>query len=96
MDALKSIEQKLAHIEDILLSNKIVLTFNEAAKYCGLSRSYLYKLTSAGLIPHFKPNGKQLYFKKADVDTWLLRNEVSTNDVVDRRAVNHITLNKKY
>ena len=28
------------------------------------SRSYLYKLTASGNIPHSKPNGKMIFFEK--------------------------------
>lgn len=91
---LKQIDLRLLHIEKLLLCNKTVLTFNEAAEYTGLSKSYLYKLTSAGMIPHSKPNGKQVYFGKAELDTWLLRNEVKTNDVVEKEAITYVTLHK--
>ena len=42
---------------------KSVLTIDEAAEYMGLKKSYLYKLTSERRIPHFKPNGKKIYFE---------------------------------
>ena len=60
MDNLK-IEERLDRIERLIISNKKVLTFDEACDYTGLSRSYLYKLTSSGVIPHSKPNGKIIY-----------------------------------
>lgn len=94
MDTLQSIEQRLANIENLLSGTKTVLTFAEASDYCGLSQSYMYKLTSTGLIPHYKPAGKMLYFSKAELDTWLLRNEVKTNDAINKEAINYVTLNK--
>ena len=51
-------------IESQGIYTKEVLNFNEACQYLELSQSHLYKLTSAGSIPHYKPNGKKLYFKK--------------------------------
>ena len=53
------------------------LTVREAAKYMGVSRSYLYKLTSQGAIPFYKPNGKLIYFKREDLDRWMLRRRSS-------------------
>jgi excisionase family DNA binding protein len=47
-----------------------------AAEYLGLSRSHLYQLTSKGLIGHYKPAGKKLYFDKSDLDEYLRRNRV--------------------
>jgi len=54
------------------------LSLPEAAEYMSLSRSRLYFLTSQNLISHFKPTGKKIYFKKSDLDSFLLRNRVST------------------
>ena len=58
---LKELDKKL----DALLENgKGVLTLPEAADYLGLSKSYLYKLTSKKILPHSKPLGKKLFFKR--------------------------------
>jgi len=95
LQELQAIHRKLDDLQIAMLANKTVFTFEDVVKYTGLSKSYLYKLTSAGLIPHFKPNGKQLYFSKVELDTWLLRNEVKTNDTLEQEATNYVTLNKK-
>ena len=65
---------RLDRLERLLIANKEVLTFEETCDFMGISRSYLYKLTSAGLIPHSKPNGKLLFFEKSKIVDWLLRN----------------------
>jgi excisionase family DNA binding protein len=90
------IELRLLRIEKLLLSNKTVLTFNETAEYTGLSKSYLYKLTSAGMIPHSKPNGKQVYFDKTELDKWLLRNTVRTNEEMNATAATYVVTNKTH
>ncbi len=92
---LQEINSRLNNIEQALLSVKTVLTFDEVAAYTGLSKSYLYKLTSAGLIPHSKPNGKQLFFEKNAIDIWLLRNEVKTNDVLDKEASTYVVTKQR-
>ncbi len=51
------------------LTSKKVLTFDEAAKFTGLSKSYLYKLTSQQRIPFFKPTGKLVYFDREELET---------------------------
>lgn len=55
---------------------KNVLTFEELCEYIGMSKSYVYKLTSSGQIPHYKPLGKHMFFKKDEIDNWLLSNPV--------------------
>jgi len=74
MDNLLILE-RLDRIERLLSFHKEVLTFEEACDYIGISRSYLYKLTASSYIPHSKPNEKLIYFERAKLNTWLLRNE---------------------
>lgn len=67
--------ERLDRLERLLTANKEVLTFEETCDYTGISRSYLYKLTAAGNIPHCKPNGKLIFFEKRKLNEWLLQNE---------------------
>jgi len=76
---LESIEKKL--FEQNMLQ-KEVLNFNEAAVYLEVSHSHLYKLTSTGTIPAYKPNGKKLYFNRQELNKWLLSNrQTSLSDI---------------
>ena len=78
--------QKLESIEKMLteqnMLQKEVLNFNEAAVYLEVSHSHLYKLTSTGTIPAYKPNGKKLYFNRQELNKWLLSNRhASISDI---------------
>jgi excisionase family DNA binding protein len=88
----KMIDDRLRNIESLLLSQKIVLNFNEVAIYTGLSKSYLYKLTSNRGIPCYKPQGKQIYFNKEEIDQWLLQNRKATNLELESQASTFVTL----
>ena len=92
MENLQSIDDRLRNIETLLLSQKTVLNFDEVAAYTGLSKSYLYKLTSTGGIPCYKPNGKQIYFNKTEIDRWLMQNRKATNDEIESQAATFVTL----
>ena len=94
MENFQRIEERLSNIEALLLSQKTVLNFVEVAAYTGLSKSYLYKLTSNGGIPCYKPQGKQIYFSKLEIDQWLLQNRKATNDELDSQANTIVTLKK--
>lgn len=84
------LDARLAAIEDLLLEMKRnqlstattpsipqarILTINEAAEFVGLAKATLYKLTSAGQIPHSK-RGKKLYFEREVLEAWLTENKV--------------------
>lgn len=84
--------QKLDRIEKMLTENNLqqkeVLNFNEAAIYLEVSHSHLYKLTSTGKVPAYKPNGKKLYFNRLELNEWLLSNRQRTNGEIDNEAQN--------
>ncbi len=83
--------EKLTNIENLLKGQtKKPLTFDEAARYLDVSKSHLYKLTSANKIPHYKPQGKRVYFTTAELDTWLLRNPVKTSDKIEQEANDYL------
>lgn len=65
---------------------KEVLTSDEVAKYMGISRSYLYKLTMNRQIPHYKPMGKMVYFNRLELEQWLQSNRCATDDELDLLA----------
>lgn len=69
-----------------IICAKEVLTSDEAARYMGISKSYLYKLTMRGEIPHFKPMGKMCYFNRKELEEWLQNNRVATADEIGQRA----------
>ena len=79
--------ERLGAIErNSLLAPKSVLTLEEASLYTGLSKAYLYRLTSAKEIPYYRPNGKLCYFDKAELNVWLHRNRVSTKEEAESKA----------
>jgi len=84
---LEKIEQL---IQEQSLYAKEVLNFPETAKYLEVSHSHLYKLTSAGEIPFYKPCGKKLYFNRKEIDDWLQQNRSSTKDEIERQAANYL------
>ena len=89
------IEKRLINIEKMLQSQKNVLTFDEGAIFTGISKSHLYKLTSTGTIPHYKPRGKMVYFDRVELENWLLQNRITPADEIEAKATSYVTLNRK-
>ena len=87
IERLESIEKLLVEQQTL---QKQVLNFNETCKYLELSQSHLYKLTSTGAIPHYKPNGKKIYFQRQELDQWLLRNRMDSLDEIEQQAANYL------
>ena len=87
--------ERLDRIERLLTVSKEVLTFEETCDYTGISRSYLYKLTASGNIPHSKPNGKMIFFEKKKLNEWLLQNGRKSNDEIEAGAIAYNFRNKR-
>lgn len=93
----QTIEQRLDKIESLLINitnSKKVMNLDEVADYTGYSKSFIYKLTSTGGIPCYKPQGKQIFFEKEEIDNWLLQNRKATNDEIQSQAATYVALNK--
>lgn len=90
----KTLEMRVEELEKMLFLTKNVLSFDEASKFLNLSKGYLYKLTSGNLIPHYKPQGKMLYFEKADLEAWLRQNPIKTQMQIEQEAQRYILANK--
>jgi excisionase family DNA binding protein len=90
----KTLEMRVEELEQMLFLTKNVLSFDEASKFLNLSKSYLYKLTSGNLIPHYKPQGKMLYFEKVELEAWLRQNPIKTQVQIEQEAQKYILNNR--
>lgn len=48
------------------------LSIDEACDYLGYTKSYVYKLTSSGVLPYSKPNGKKIFFDPGELNNWMM------------------------
>ena len=52
-------------------TNNKPLGVTQAADFLGFTRAYLYNLVHYGKIPAYKPGGKKLFFKQADLENYV-------------------------
>ena len=81
---------RVAELEKQVFSTRKGLRLGGARRFLNLSKSYLYKLTSGNLIPHYKPQGKMLYFERAELEAWLRRNPVKTQAQIEAEAQQYV------
>jgi excisionase family DNA binding protein len=87
----KNVFDKLTAIESLLVATQPKpLTLKEAAEFLDFSRSYLYRLTSQGRIPCYKPEGKRVYFDRAELVNWLKRNRIRPQEETEETAASYI------
>ncbi|MDR3706387.1 MAG: helix-turn-helix domain-containing protein [Paludibacteraceae bacterium] len=88
-------QKQLDRIETAALSQKNVLTFDEASRFIGVSHSDLYKRTSNREIPHYKPRGKMLYFDRLELESYLKQNPIITADELEAQAQTYVATGRK-
>ena len=61
--------------------NNKVLSFEQGCEYLGYKKSYVYKMTSSGILPFSKPNNKKIYFDREKLEAWMLSNASKSHEV---------------
>lgn len=80
-------------IENQFVLEKEYLTLKEACLYLSISESTMYKMTCRKEIRHYKPKGKNIYFKKEELSNWISNCQVKTiNEIIEE---NEVRLSKK-
>ena len=73
-----------------IIAYKEILSFREALIYLDISKSMLYKLTSKKAIRYAKPNNGRLFFKKSDLDNWMMQNQSESINDLSENIFNHL------
>lgn len=93
-DVMTAIGQRFDRLEQLtLIGAKPVLNLEEAVVFTGLSKGHLYRLTSEKQIPYYK-KCRKLYFKKSELEDWLLERRVPTQAEVEAQAVTRNSINR--
>jgi len=99
MTTYDSILQRLNKIEELLneirAEKDVMMDFSQAAEYLSLSKSHLYKLSMRGAIPHYKPQGKKIYFSKRELDQWMKGRPIKTSQKLEQEADDYIICSGK-
>ena len=85
---LESIEQMIA---DQGILQKEMLTIEEASTFLDLTKSYVYKLAHLKVVPTYCPNGKRIYFRRAELEQWLQKNRKASRKEMEAEALSYTT-----
>ena len=61
-------------------------SINDVCNYLGVSKSFVYKLSFNNTIPKYCPGGKLVWFKKSDVDDWVSKCRIASQDELYAQA----------
>jgi len=88
---VESHDHRIEVLENLLNDAKEVLTLEEAALFMGISKSSLYKMTHKHEIPFYRPNGKLIYFEKAELLNLMRQNRCMSEAETKEAASKHMT-----
>lgn len=76
------------------ICKKEILNVKECALYVGVSISTIYKWMFNKMIPYSRPCGKLAFFRREEVEEWLLSNRCASQQEISERADQYLQ-NKK-
>ena len=83
---LEQLSEKIDNLSRLtLISSKTVLDFEETILFTGLSKGHLYRLTSNRQIP---------YFKKSELEEWMLERRIPTEEEIQSQATTYLATHK--
>jgi len=97
MENSEHIIQLLQDIKELMGQHKEVLNVDDLARYTGLSKSKIYKLTHLKLIP--MGNNKhirQKFFDKKSIDKWLLGNPNVSDEYLEQKFNERILKSSRF
>jgi excisionase family DNA binding protein len=83
LEAIKNLEALILN-QNIL--RKTFLTIDEAAIYIGLEKTTLYRYCSDGKLDYYKPNKKNVYFRRTDLDDFLEKSKQKSKRTIDNEV----------
>lgn len=87
---MQAIRKQLDRIEcATIIASKSILNLDEVSQYTGFTKGTIYGLTSKGAIPHAKRGGR-LFFNKSDIEQWLMKDRITTQDEINQKASTYI------
>lgn len=89
-----STDERLARIERmIIMSSKNALNTKEVAIMLDISESRVRHLIMEKSIPYYK-QGKKTYFKKSEIEDWMLHTRYETKVEIESKASTYIATGK--
>ena len=87
---VESHDHRIEVLEHLLNQAKEVLNLEEAAIFMGISKSSLYKMTYKHELPFYRPNGKLIFFEKAELLKWMRKTAVKSEEQIEDAAKSKI------
>lgn len=83
----KEIKEQLDRIEQYaMIAAKSMLNIKEAAIILGMTVEGVRYLARNNILPYYKPNVHRLYFKKSELEDWMMQNRSKSMTEIESEA----------
>ena len=86
--------QKNQEVKETQDANKGIMNVQQVADYLSISKQTVYGMTCRMEVPFYK-RGKKNYFKKSDIDEWLLATRRKTREEIEMEAATYLRVRGK-
>ncbi len=91
---MNDILRELREIKKILLlGSKEVLNVDDVATMLGVSKDRVYHMVSSRDLPCYKRGNRSVFFKKKEIEEWMLEDKQESNDEIRAKAVSYCFTN---
>lgn len=84
--SLEHLIETLERLEKLLYTSKEFLSVSETALYLSFSKSRVYKLAESDEVSTYKPNGKNMYFSREELNEWIRLSKVLSSAEIEKNA----------
>ena len=78
---------QLAELRRLMIMGvKNVLSVEDLCLLLDTTRNNIYRMTSEKKIPFYKPLRGKIFFKREEIEAWLLRNRSASLDEIESKA----------
>jgi len=77
------------------MSNEKFVSIDVIAEHLGFKTKTIYEMVSKKQLPYYKPFGKKLYFKIAEIDELLQQSRYATRIELKTQAANNVINSSK-
>lgn len=85
----------MSKLNELTILSKTYFNIEEASVYIGASKDTVRRYMYNGELAYSKPAGGRVYISKADLDKFMGKSRVPTNEEVEASASNYIANRKR-
>lgn len=89
IERMVTIIRENQEIKETQETSKEIMNVQQVADYLSISKQTVYGMTCRMEVPFYK-RGKKNYFKKSDIDEWLLATRRKTREEIEMEALTYL------